>query len=151
VRNLHRRSVAPTAAACLLLIQACAYDRGLNLADWPPASGVPARNLSSAVVADYQPGVDYFPEKAVFRHAEQITVSYHGHYKVARVTTRGVGEQFEYVFVQRGTPVPDVAPDARVVAVPIRRFSLGTYRYGRAAENPWRCGPPGSAARTRRA
>jgi iron complex transport system substrate-binding protein len=30
--------------------------------------------------------------------------------------------------------MPDVAPDARVVAVPIRRFSLGTYRYGRAAE-----------------
>jgi iron complex transport system substrate-binding protein len=113
----------------------CAFDRPSSSTDLPRVTGAPVTNLTDATVADYQPGVDYFPEKASFRHAEQIALSYHGHYKVARVTTRGVGERFEYVFVQRGTPVPPVSADAIVVAVPVQRFSLGTYRYGGAADH----------------
>jgi iron complex transport system substrate-binding protein len=122
---------------CCLAISlsaACAFDRPSPGTDLPRVTGTPVTNLTAAAVADYQPGVDYFPQKASFRHAEQIAVSYHGHYKVARVTTRGVGERFEYVFVQRGTPVPSVSPDAIIVAVPVERFSLGTFRYGGAAD-----------------
>lgn len=135
VRSLHGAKVAAGAAGLAgVLAWACAHDRGVPPGEWPAVAGRPTHNLAAAAVAAFEPGVDYFPEKATFTHAQQISVSYHGHYKVARITTRGVGDQFEYVFVQRGTPQPRVSPDARVIAVPIRRFSLGTFRYGRAAQ-----------------
>lgn len=132
------RSRVMAKAAGVLLAGAmgagCAYDRGVPAGEWPLVSGRPPHNLVAAEVADYEPGVDYFPDKVTFSHAGQIAVTYHGSYKTARITTRGAGEQFEYVFVQRGTPRPPVSPDARVIAVPVRRFSLGTFRYGRAAQ-----------------
>ena len=132
---LHSRPTRPLAVLlAVMLSSACAHDRGVPAGDWPALAGRPAHNLSAAAVADYEPGTDYFPDKATFSHAQQIAVSYHGHYKVARITTRGVGDQFEYVFVQRGTPQPPVSPDARVIAVPVRRFSLGTFPSGRAAQ-----------------
>ena len=117
-----------------LVAAGCAFDRPFPGSDLPRLGGAPRSNLAWAAVTDFDPSVDYFPDKSAFRYAEQIVVSYHGHYKRARVTTRGVGERFEYVFVQRGTPVPRVSPDAIVVPVPVQRFSLGTYRYGGATE-----------------
>ncbi|MEM7048347.1 MAG: ABC transporter substrate-binding protein [Acidobacteriota bacterium] len=100
----------------------------------PTVAGVPTSNLEAAAVADYDPQVDYFPDKAVFRHATQIEIEYHRHYKVAKAETLGTGEEFEFVLVQRGTPIPDTRRDVLVVQVPVTRFSLGTFRYGRAAE-----------------
>ena len=125
---------ATSVLALVLCVAGCGFDRTRPPADLPLQAGTPEVNLTWAAVGDFDPSVDYFPEKAAFRHAEQIALSYHGHYKVARVTTRGVGQRFEYVFVQRGTPAPRVSPDAIVVSVPVQRFSLGTFRYGGATE-----------------
>jgi iron complex transport system substrate-binding protein len=122
------------ASATAVLLASCAWDRGVPAGAWPPIAGVPTHNLDAAEVADFSPSVDYFPDKAEFRHATQIAVSYHGHFKRARITTSGVGEQFDYVFVQRGTPIPPVSADTIVVPVPVKRYSLGTFRYGRASQ-----------------
>lgn len=124
----------PLPAAALTAIMACRHDAAVPASSLPPAYGTPQHNLVAAAVADYDPGVDYFPDKTAFHHARQITISYHGHYKLARIVTRGMGESFAYALVQRGTPIPRLPADVRVVAVPVQRFSLGTYRYGRAAD-----------------
>jgi len=121
-------------AAVLSALIACRHDTALPPSALPASHGVPDRNLVATTVADYDQDVDYFPDKATFRHAEQITVSYHRHYKLARIVTRGMGESSVFALVQRGTPIPDVPAGTRVVAVPVQRFSLGTYRYGRAAD-----------------
>lgn len=121
-------------SAAVGLLSACAWDRGVPAGGWPTVFGTPEHNLDAAEVGDFSPTADYFPDKATFRHATQIAVSYHGHYKRARITTSGMGEQFDYVFIQRGTPLPPVSPDAIVVSVPIKRYSLGTFRYGRASQ-----------------
>jgi iron complex transport system substrate-binding protein len=119
----------------LMLATGCAFDDApLPGGDLPRKAGAPAHNLSAAAVGRFEPGVDYFPDKVEFRHATQLRVTYHGHYKIARVLTNGVGQEFEFVLVQRGTPIPAVARDAQVIAVPVMRFTLGTYRYGGSAD-----------------
>lgn len=95
----------------------CAFDRG-----W--SSG------SAETESVFEPGRDYFPTPVVFRHSNQLTVSYHGFYKRARLVTNGIGEEFRYVFVQRGAPLPELHPDEIVIHVPLQRFSLGSFRYG---------------------
>lgn len=37
--------------------------------------------MTEACVADYDPEVDYFPDKVVLGYAERFQVSYYGHYK----------------------------------------------------------------------
>lgn len=96
---------------------ACSFDRG-----WPAT----ADPLTPA----FEPGKDYFPGKATFRHSNQLTASYHGFYKRARLVTNGIGEVFSFVFVQHAAPLPPLEPDDVVIRVPIRRYSLGSFRYG---------------------
>jgi iron complex transport system substrate-binding protein len=108
------------ACACTLSI-ACQFDR-------------PVHRGSADPVAPFQPGRDYFPEKASFRHSNQLTAEYFGHYKKVRLLTNGVGEEFRFVFVQRGTPAPPADPDDTVIAVPVERYSLGSFRYGAASD-----------------
>jgi iron complex transport system substrate-binding protein len=103
--------------AVLAATPACSFDRG-----WPAPAAGPA--------AAFEPGRDYFAAKAVFRRSNQLTASYHGHYKRVRLVTNGVGEEFRYVLVQRGAPLPALDPDEVVIYVPVTRFSLGSYRYG---------------------
>jgi iron complex transport system substrate-binding protein len=55
--------------------------------DAPPTvrihiEGRPTANILDGCVADYDPAVDYFPNKLEFRHSVQLAVSYHRHYKV---------------------------------------------------------------------
>ena len=120
--------------ALMLGFLGCERQVGEPMDELPMVEGIPTRNLEGAAVADYDPQVDYFPDKVTIRHAQQIEIEYHRHYKVARIETRGMGEEFEFVLVQRGTPIPSARRDALIVQVPVTRFSLGTYRYGRAAE-----------------
>ncbi|MCG8459767.1 MAG: ABC transporter substrate-binding protein [Holophagales bacterium] len=112
----------------------CERQVGEPADELPTVEGVPTRNLEWAAVAGFDPEVDYFPDKVGIRHATQLEIEYHRHYKVARIETRGMGEELEFVLVQRGTPIPATRRDALVVQVPVSRFSLGTYRYGRATE-----------------
>ena len=64
-------------------------------------------NLKNGCVTDYAADVDYFPQKAEIRDAENFSVEYFGHYKVVRVQDAFAGAPlFEYVLVQCGTPMP---------------------------------------------
>lgn len=73
-------------------------------------------------VTDYDPQVDYFPDKITVQHAENFTVEYANHYKVVTVNNAfEQAEPFTYVLVQCGTPAPDMAdfPDnAQQLTVP---------------------------------
>jgi hypothetical protein len=53
----------------MLLALGCERQRAEPAEELPSVDGVPIRNLDAAAVADYDPHVDYFPDKAVFRHA----------------------------------------------------------------------------------
>ena len=131
--SYQRRFAGLTFVGVGLCLIACERQVAEPVDKLPAFKGVPTQNLQ-AEVADYDQSVDYFPDKVAFRHATQLEVEYHRHYKVARIETRGMGEEFEFVLVQRGTAVPTARRDALVVFVPVTRFSLGTFRYGRASE-----------------
>lgn len=63
-----------------------------------------------ACVTDYDPLVDYFPDKAAVTYAENFAVAYFNNYKVITVLDAyDNAASFEYVLVQCGTPVPDAA------------------------------------------
>jgi iron complex transport system substrate-binding protein len=118
----------------LALLSGCAFDRGAPASSSSVVLPEPGRNVTAGAVAHYEPGRDYFPAKAAFRHATQLAIAYHGHYKRVRLVTNGVGEEYRFVFVQRGTPTPPLEPDDVLVHVPIERYSLGTFRYGAVSE-----------------
>lgn len=65
----------------------------------------PDNNLTEACVTDFDPSVDYFPDKITVTAADKFTVDYFNHYKVVTVT--GSMETYTYVLVQCGTPAPE--------------------------------------------
>lgn len=88
--------------------------------------GGPAQNLQAACVGDYQPGVDYFPDKAAFRHSSQLQVEYGPNFKRVRFTPSvATGEALDFLLVQCGTPVPPHGPHVPVIQVPIQRLVTG--------------------------
>lgn len=114
----------PLAAAWLST--ACQFDRPVPRSSLPAIDPPFGANITDAEVARFEPGRDYFPDKVAFRLSTQLSVTYHGHYKRVRLVTNAVGEEFSFVFLQRGTPVPDLGPDDVLVPVPLERFSLAT-------------------------
>ncbi len=78
-------------------------------------------------VTDYNPALDYFPDKAEVKWAKDWTVSYHGNYKIVHMGPVGdanAGSRETYVLVQKGTPAPELAGNlagAHVVPVPVDR------------------------------
>jgi iron complex transport system substrate-binding protein len=89
----------------------------------PPAlaQGV---NLTAECVADYDPAVDYFPDKIELSYATGFEVEYFNNYKVLRTLTPypGATEAVEYVLVQCGTPAPDGYEGVQMVEVPVDSF-----------------------------
>ena len=81
---------------------------------------------SSKCVRDYDPGVDYFPDKAVLTHAEGFSLEYHRHYKVLTVNTPwpGARRSFRYYLVQCGTPVPRIRQGDQVIPIPIDTVAM---------------------------
>ncbi|MCY4464988.1 MAG: ABC transporter substrate-binding protein [Chloroflexi bacterium] len=79
-------------------------------------------NLTAGCITDFDAAVDYFPHKAEVVDATNLTVSYHGHYKIVRVGNAFAGAPpFEYVLVQCGAPAPPVenfAENAQFLEVP---------------------------------
>ena len=79
-------------------------------------------------MTDFQPGVDYFPDKVEAVYAEGWSVRYQGHYKV--LTVEPVpnvknARQVTYVLVQCGAPTPDLSGDlagAHVIPIPAGSF-----------------------------
>lgn len=78
-------------------------------------------NLTDGCVENYDPAVDYFPDKAEFSYADTVTVDYFNHYKVVEVSQPWVGAEngFTYVLVQCGTPAPEGFDNAQVINVPV--------------------------------
>lgn len=118
-----------SAIALAVLLCGCTRIEAPPRATWPKqavgAAG-PTANLDAACVADYRPGVDYFPHKTTFSHASQLEVEYGPHYKRVRFTPSvGTGERLEYLLVQCGTPVPPHRDDVPVIMVPIQRLVTG--------------------------
>ena len=110
----------------LALGASCRSTEALPSAAWPVIDvGAPARNLTRDCVAEYDPNVDYFPEKASVEEAQSFRITYHGHYKVIDfVPDVGSQETARYVLVQCGTPVPPGADHDHVISVPVARFVL---------------------------
>jgi iron complex transport system substrate-binding protein len=81
----------------------------------------------TACVENYDPAVDYFPDKVESEYSEVWDVEYFNSYKV--LTTypgvRGEGNDETYVLVQCGTPTPELTGDlenALVIEIPIDRI-----------------------------
>jgi iron complex transport system substrate-binding protein len=83
----------------------------------------PRANLANHCVAQFNPAHDYFPDKVEFKHSTQLSVAYHGHYKLVRFKP-GVdtGERMEYLLVQCGAPRPAGFDKAVTINVPINSF-----------------------------
>lgn len=109
-----------------LMLMGCAQIEVPQSNDWPSvATEVLTANLRDRCAADFAPERDYFPEKVRFDHSTQLSVRYHGNYKLVRFNP-GVdtGETQTFAFVQCGTPAPrDLPPHTVVVDVPIRRLA----------------------------
>lgn len=83
-------------------------------------------NLDAGCVGDFDSAVDYFPEKVEFRRAAQLEVRYHGSYKEVLFTPAVDNKEvLRYALVQCGAPAPPDFPPARVIEVPIQRFTTG--------------------------
>ncbi|MCS6773886.1 MAG: ABC transporter substrate-binding protein [Anaerolineae bacterium] len=82
-----------------------------------------AANLTDGCVQNYNPAVDYFPQKTRLEDAKGFTVKYFKNYKEVTVLTpwRDAREQFKYVLVQCGTPRPQGIRNAIVIEVPVKR------------------------------
>lgn len=83
-------------------------------------------NLREGCVEDYDPDVDYFPDKIAPVYTTGFTVEYANHYKVVTVHTPWPGvtetDAVQYLLVQCGTPVPDGFEEAVLVQVPVPTF-----------------------------
>lgn len=83
-------------------------------------------NLTSSCVEQYDPTIDYFPEKATLAYADGFSIAYFKHYKVVTVNTPwpDAEESFKYLLVQCGTPTPEGFGDAQVIQVPVRSIAV---------------------------
>lgn len=84
----------------------------------------PAAGRADCVEA-WDPEADYFPRKAILRHAESFAIEYFGHYKLVTVRAPwpGAEEPVQYLLVQCGTPAPEGHEGAQRITVPVRRFA----------------------------
>jgi iron complex transport system substrate-binding protein len=98
----------------------------LNPGHAGPVAVAPTANLTAGCLDRYDPGIDYFPEKATLTHAQGFTLEYFQHYKVVMVTTPwpNAREAFRYLLVQCGAPVPEGFADAQVIQIPVRSVAV---------------------------
>ena len=76
----------------------------------------------SDCVKNYDPNVDYFPNKAKIQDATGFTIEYHKNYKTISVTNpwKDAKVRFKYVLVQCGTPTPSGFEADQIVQIPVR-------------------------------
>lgn len=88
-----------------------------------PGVFVPEQNLSEGCIPEgqFDPSVDYFPEKVDLQYTDNFTVEYFNNYKLLTVETPwpGATESAQYVLVQCGTPAPDGFLDEQIISVPV--------------------------------
>ena len=104
----------------------------LACGDLPDAGGGPVTDATGCIT-DFEPDADYYPHKADIRHAENFSISYHGHYKVLRArlpaTNWGPAVSDVVVLNKCGTPPPELEGDlagATVIETPVRRFATNS-------------------------
>ncbi len=92
------------------------------IAGEPPAPAVDSTSDGTVCVEEFDPRVDYFPDKVSPRHARQFSVEYHRHYKLVTITEpwQGAEHRLRYLLVQCGTPRPEGFDDATVIEIPAR-------------------------------
>lgn len=111
-----------------LLVSACATppppvvssDTVPAVAEAAPAAA-PEANLTEGCVENYDPSIDYFPQKTSVTNASGFAVEYHNNYKIVTVSNpwQGAQESFRYLLVQCGTPAPEGVEGA-VIEVPVQ-------------------------------
>lgn len=86
-------------------------------------------NLTQGCVEEFDPAVDYFPDKATLVNAVGLEIEYHGHYKLLRALQPwpGADSALEYLLLQCGAPAPEGHDDALMIEVPVNSvISLST-------------------------
>ncbi|MEJ7607275.1 MAG: hypothetical protein WKF37_13670 [Bryobacteraceae bacterium] len=93
----------------------------------------PSTNLASSCVENYDPGIDYFPDKVEFQHSVQVKVSYHPNYKVLSFQPSVLTQEtFRYALVQCGTPAPSGFDPHELIRVPAATFVTANQTIGSA-------------------
>ncbi len=113
-------------AATLLVAAACAGTNDAGGTGGAAGSvGTPTTNLRDRCVDDFDPAVDYFPDKVTLDLAESVRIRYQPNYKVIEYADpAGEYEPATYVLVQCGTPTPELTGDlagATAIEVPVRK------------------------------
>jgi iron complex transport system substrate-binding protein len=124
--------VAISLSVCALCAVGCRHYEAREHRRAPTVAftGQPTSNLDGCP-DHYDPSIDYFPEKLSFHYAKQLRVTYHGNYKVVEFNPSvHTKETFRYVLVQCGTPAPAGYTGARMVQIPVQRFTLNHVEYG---------------------
>ncbi|MCB0083611.1 MAG: ABC transporter substrate-binding protein [Caldilineaceae bacterium] len=94
------------------------------------ASGAPVAmtaaldaNLTTGCIENFDPTVDYFPDKVTPEYATGWTVEYHNHYKVVTLPTpwNEATETIQYLLLQCGAPMPDGYDNLPVIEIPVGR------------------------------
>ncbi len=82
-----------------------------------------ASNLVDGCVDEFDPDLDYFPDKADLEFATNFSIEYHGHYKTLTVNEPYPGGDAQrYVLLQCGAPSPELIGEmmgATIVEIPI--------------------------------
>jgi hypothetical protein len=83
----------------------------------------PLTNLTDECVTEFDPEVDYFPEKVTLEEATGWKIEYFNHYKIITVLNpwRDADVQFRYVLLQCGTPPPDLKDNTLLIEIPVQR------------------------------
>lgn len=89
-----------------------------------PVIEAPSENLTDGCIAEgkFDPGMDYFPQKAQIEYAAGLSIEYHNSYKVITVKTPwpGATESIQYALVQCGAPQPEGFLEEQIIEIPAK-------------------------------
>jgi iron complex transport system substrate-binding protein len=81
--------------------------------------GDSSQETNNPVNEDYNSSKDYFPDKIDIEYAQGFTVEYHNNYKLVTVMDSVTNNEYSYILVQKGTPVPEHDEDSVVIEIPV--------------------------------
>lgn len=97
----------------------------------PLPSEVAGTGDRTGCIADYAPEADYFPAKIQVERATGFAVEYGPNYKLVTVKQPwpGAQQEFQYLLVQCGTPVPEGFAGIPVIEIPVRSLAALSTTY----------------------
>ncbi|RVW10696.1 ABC transporter substrate-binding protein [Prescottella agglutinans] len=81
----------------------------------------PSASDAEGCITDFDPSVDYFPDKQTVEYAQNFDIEYHNSYQVLTVRQPGQADE-SYVLTRCGAPTPDMKGDlaaAQQVTTPV--------------------------------